>query len=231
MKLSDQFPDPHLSHKYYIKEDTGLLTSCANILYSSSLVTEILSLSVLSTTTITNFKKPKVISQHFKEHTTSFQPRVLTQNRSLLPSAYSDSWQDYQVASCPTYRAWLVTHSTAMASSSAGALYTKQLWHIFSDLHFQVKNLFWEQALVSTPDLALFLALHNWGSTQIAQMICCFCKRVKSISFLPLFQALTWKQECKGFKQIKNHNKCHTSRVDTHIRVTVPASTAQEHKD
>lgn len=41
----------------------GLLTSCANILYSSSLVTEILSLSVLSTTTITNFKKEEAISQ------------------------------------------------------------------------------------------------------------------------------------------------------------------------
>lgn len=42
------------------KKTQGLLTSCANILYSSSLVTEILSLSVLSTTTITNFKKLKV---------------------------------------------------------------------------------------------------------------------------------------------------------------------------
>ena len=33
------------------------LTSCASILYSSSLVTEIRSLSVLSTTTITNYDK------------------------------------------------------------------------------------------------------------------------------------------------------------------------------
>lgn len=162
--LTDQFSDPHLSHKYTTKKIQDLLTSCANILYSSSLVTEILSLSVLSTTTITNFKKPKVMSQHFKEHTTSFRPRMLTQNRSLLPSDYSDSQQDYQV-SCPRCRAWLVTHSTAMASSSASALYTKQLWCIFSDLHFQVKNLFWEQALVSSPDLALFFASHNWGST------------------------------------------------------------------
>lgn len=80
-----------------------------------------------------------------------------------------------------------------MVSSLASALYTKQLWGIFSDLHFQVKNLFWEQALVSTPDLALLFASHNWGSTQIAQMICCFRKKVKYISFLPLFQALTWK--------------------------------------
>lgn len=34
-----------------------ILTSCASILYSSSLVTEILSLSVLSTTTMTNYSE------------------------------------------------------------------------------------------------------------------------------------------------------------------------------
>lgn len=35
-------------------------------------------------------------------------------------------------------------------------------------------------------------------------MICCFRKKVKYISFLPLFQALTWKQAFKGFKKNKN---------------------------
>lgn len=80
MKLSQtSFLIHILATNIATKKIQDLLTSCANILYSSSLVTEILSLSVLSTTTITNFKKPKVMSQHFKEHTAFFQPHVLTQ--------------------------------------------------------------------------------------------------------------------------------------------------------
>lgn len=123
---------PTINHK--TKKIQGLLTSCANILYSSSLVTEILSLSVLSTTTITNFKKLKV-----SQRTNSFWPHTCQPNRLLFPSHYLDSQLDYQI---PPYSRHtspsqsVITRSTGTIYSLCCGLYTKvALTHILT-FHF-----------------------------------------------------------------------------------------------